>query len=42
MLAAARLRHISGTQWGIKQYMSMERLKELKREKLTEMEAMAG
>lgn len=42
MLAAARLRHISGTQWGVKQYMSMERLKELKREKLSEMEVMAG
>jgi putative transposase len=42
MLAAARLRHISGTQWGIKQYMSMERLNELKRDKLTEMEVMAG
>ena len=42
MLAAARLRHISGTQWGIKQYMSMERLKELKREIATEMEVMTG
>jgi transposase-like protein len=42
MLAAARLRHISGTQWGSKQYMSMERLNELKRDKLTEMEVMTG
>ena len=30
MLVAARLRHIAGTRWGIRQYMSMERLKDLK------------
>ena len=30
MLAAARLRHISGTQWGMKRYMNMERLVEWK------------
>jgi transposase-like protein len=29
MLAAARLRHIAGTRWGTKQYMSMKRLQEL-------------
>lgn len=28
MLAAARLRHIAGTQWGLKRYMNMERLTE--------------
>ena len=27
MLAAARLRHIAGTQWGLKRYMNMDRLK---------------
>lgn len=32
MLAAARLRHIVGTQWGLRQYMNMDRLKEMKRE----------
>src|SRR5690606_7176406 len=26
MLAAARLRHISGTKWGVRKYMDMERL----------------
>lgn len=30
MLAAARLRHIAGTQWGLKRYMNMERLAEWK------------
>ncbi len=28
MLVAARLRHIAGTRWGLKKYMSMERLRE--------------
>jgi len=32
MLAAARLRYIAGSRWGTRQYMSMERLKELKQE----------
>ena len=32
ILAAARLRHIAGTRWGIKQYMSMKRLEELQAE----------
>jgi transposase-like protein len=34
MLAAARLRHIAGTRWGTKRYMSMERLDEMKVEQL--------
>ncbi|MFW6152061.1 MAG: IS256 family transposase [Verrucomicrobiota bacterium] len=38
MLAAARLRHIAGTRWGNKRYMNMDRLKELKQEKLMELE----
>lgn len=38
MLAAARLRHIAGTQWGIRQYMNMERLQEQQ----VELTAMAG
>ena len=42
MLAAARLRHIAGTQWGIKRYMNMDRLKELKRERLAIAESMTG
>ena len=42
MLAAARIRHIAATQWGIKRYMNMDRLKELKREQLTLMESKAG
>lgn len=29
MLAAARLRHIAGTKWGSKRYMSMDRLQEM-------------
>jgi hypothetical protein len=29
MLVCARLRHVAGTQWGIKHYMNMEHLKEL-------------
>ena len=32
MLAAARLRYIVGSRWGTRQYMNMERLKELPRE----------
>lgn len=34
MLAAARLRHIAGTRWGTKQYMSMKRLEEMMKEKM--------
>jgi putative transposase len=33
MLVAARLRHIAGTKWGARRYLSMERLYELEREK---------
>ena len=29
MLVCARLRHVAGTQWGVKRYMNMEHLKEL-------------
>ena len=29
MLAAARLRHVAGTQWGNKRYLSMELLRDL-------------
>jgi putative transposase len=32
MLAAARLRYIAGTKWGTRQYMNMDRLKELRQE----------
>ena len=42
MLAAARLRHIAGTQWGMKRYMNMDRLKEFKREQLAIVEGIAG
>ena len=42
MLAAARLRHIAGTQWGSKRYMNMDRLKELKQERLLKLEKVAG
>lgn len=41
MLAAARLRHIAGTQWGTKRYMNMERLCELKREQSLNQETAA-
>jgi putative transposase len=42
MLAAARLRHIAGTEWGLKRYMNMERLTEFKREQLEKQENTAG
>ena len=42
MLAAARLRHIAGTQWGLRRYMNMDRLKEMKREQMATMETVAG
>ncbi|MGD9110482.1 MAG: IS256 family transposase [Phycisphaerales bacterium] len=32
MLAAARLRHIAGTKWGLRRYMNMKRLKEMETE----------
>jgi putative transposase len=32
MLVAARLRHVSGTRWGTRQYMDMERLREQEQE----------
>lgn len=41
MLSAARLRHISGTQWGIKRYMNMDRLRELKSEQSIKLESTA-
>ena len=41
MLAAARLRHIVGTQWVTKRYMNMERLFELKREQSLNQETAA-
>lgn len=42
MLAAARLRHIAGTQWGLKRYMNMDRLKEHKRMRQEKQEGQAG
>jgi transposase-like protein len=38
MLVAARLRHIAGTQWGLRRYMNMDRLKDQDKET----RAMAG
>lgn len=32
MLVAARLRHIAGTKWGLRQYLKMDRLEELSKE----------
>ena len=32
MLVAARLRHISGTKWGLRRYMNMDRLREQQKE----------
>jgi transposase-like protein len=32
MLVAARLRHIAGTKWGMRQYLKMERIKEQERD----------
>jgi putative transposase len=32
MLVAARLRHVAGTRWGMRQYMDMERLREQEQE----------
>ena len=42
MLAAARLRHMAGTRWGLKRYMNMERLQEMKREQEVPQENVAG
>lgn len=42
MLAAARVRHVAGTQWGLKRYMNMDRLREMKREQAAELEGAAG
>lgn len=33
MLCAARLRHVAGTQWGLKKYLNMDLLKEMNIEK---------
>jgi len=38
MLVAARLRHIAGTKWGLRRYLNMDRLRELRKEAA----AMAG
>ncbi len=32
MLVAARLRHIAGTKWGMRQYRKMKRIKEQERD----------
>ena len=32
MLVCARLRHVTGTQWGVKRYMSMKSLEQMDRE----------
>jgi putative transposase len=32
MLVAARLRHIAGTRWGLRQYMKMDRIEEMMKE----------
>jgi len=42
MLAAARLRHIAGTQWGTKRYMNMDRLTELEQQKSLLVEVTVG
>ena len=39
MLAAARLRHIAGTKWGMRRYMNMDHLTELKKERAEKQEA---
>ena len=41
MLAAARLRYIAGTKWGMRRYLNMDRLKELKQEQQGTAEAAA-
>ena len=41
MLAAARLRHISGTRWGTRRYMDMDHLRELKKEQAAQKEKVA-
>ena len=35
MLVAARLRHIAGTRWGLRQYLKIERINELEKEQAT-------
>jgi len=32
MLVAARLRHIAGSRWGLRQYLKMDRIAELARD----------
>lgn len=39
MLAAARLRHISGTKWGIRRYLDMKRLSDQDKERASEQAA---
>jgi putative transposase len=41
MLAAARLRYISGTRWGTRRYMDMDHLRELKKEQAAQKEKVA-
>lgn len=41
MLAAARLRHIAGTKWGMRRYMNMDRLRKFKQEQETVVAASA-
>ena len=36
MLIGARLRHMEGTKWGMKQYMDMGKLVELEKEEMAE------
>jgi hypothetical protein len=33
MLVAARLRYIAGRKWGLKQYLKIDRIKEMMKEK---------
>jgi len=42
MLVAARLRHVAGTKWGTRRYMTMERLSEQEREQAVGMRRKAG
>jgi putative transposase len=36
MLVCARLRHVTGTQWGVKRHMSMKPLEQMDRETATD------
>lgn len=39
MLAAARLRHVAGTKWGLRRYMNMDHLSELRKEQAAKQQA---